>query len=274
MKKLILLFLLISILGSSMLRAQVALEVTSPEKKKFYLFVNGLKENETPKSKVRIKNLQEGPSHLKIIFENRDINNPQTKVNFEVGKDYIYEIKLYSNLDRNWYALNLLEVNEWSEKQIKKKVGADTLSLSELKIAELKADSILKVNQPVQIIAKPKDTALRVTDTARVKRDVSEHNCLSPLHPEGFVLISKKIEDEPLENKKLEKAKQLIQENCLSAIQLMELIQLFDFEVSKLELAIYSYPYCFDPLNYGFVEDVFEYESSVTKLHNEIYAKE
>ena len=52
----------------------------------------------------------------------------------------------------------------------------------------------------------------------------------------------------------------------------MELIQLFDFEVSKLEMAIFAYPYCFDPMNYNFVEDVFEYESSVTKLHNEIYA--
>ena len=102
--------------------------------------------------------------------------------------------------------------------------------------------------------------------------DLKKLNCTTPLRPDGFILVNKKISEEALENQKLAVAKKLIQENCLSAIQLMELIQLFDFEVSKLEMAIFAYPHCFDPMNYNFVEDVFEYESSVTKLHNEIYA--
>lgn len=253
-------------------KAQVAFEIVSPEKKKFFLFVNGLKENETSKFKVRIKNLQEGPHHIKVIFENKELNNPQIKLNFEPGKDYKYEIKLYSNLDRKWYAVNLIEVSDWSEKQIKKKVGMDTLSFAELKTAEVKADSILKVGLPKLAIAKPKDTVLIKSDTVKKKLDLKKLNCTTPLRPDGFILVNKKISEEALENQKLAVAKKLIQENCLSAIQLMELIQLFDFEVSKLEMAIFAYPYCFDPMNYNFVEDVFEYESSVTKLHNEIYA--
>ena len=253
-------------------KAQVAFEIVSPEKKKFFLFVNGLKENETSKFKVRIKNLQEGPHHIKVIFENKELNNPQIKLNFEPGKDYKYEIKLYSNLDRKWYAINLIEVSDWSEKQIKKKVGMDTLSFAELKTAEVKADSILKVGLPKLAIAKPKDTVLIKSDTVKKKLDLKKLNCTTPLRPDGFILVNKKISEEALENQKLAVAKKLIQENCLSAIQLMELIQLFDFEVSKLEMAIFAYPYCFDPMNYNFVEDVFEYESSVTKLHNEIYA--
>jgi hypothetical protein len=264
--------LLLLCISAPIAKAQVAFEIVSPEKKKFFLFVNGLKENETSKFKVRIKNLQEGPHHIKVIFENKELNNPQIKLNFEPGKDYKYEIKLYSNLDRKWYAINLIEVSDWSEKQIKKKVGIDTLSFAELKTAEVKADSILKVGLPKLAIAKPKDTVLIKSDTVKKKLDLKKLNCTTPLRPDGFILVNKKISEEALENQKLVVAKKLIQENCLSAIQLMELIQLFDFEVSKLEMAIFAYPYCFDPMNYNFVEDVFEYESSVTKLHNEIYA--
>ena len=263
--------LLLLCISAPIAKAQVAFEIVSPEKKKFFLFVNGLKENETSKFKVRIKNLQEGPHHIKVIFENKELNNPQIKLNFEPGKDYKYEIKLYSNLDRKWYAINLIEVSDWSEKQIKKKVGIDTLSFAELKTAEVKADSILKVGLPKLAIAKPKDTVLIKSDTVKKKLDLKKLNCTTPLRPDGFILVNKKIREEALENQKLAVAKKLIQENCLSAIQLMELIQLFDFEVSKLEMAIFAYPYCFDPMNYNFVEDVFEYESSVTKLHNEIY---
>ena len=264
--------LLLLCISAPIAKAQVAFEIVSPEKKKFFLFVNGLKENETSKFKVRRKNLQEGPHHIKVIFENKELNNPQIKLNFEPGKDYKYEIKLYSNLDRKWYAINLIEVSDWSEKQIKKKVGIDTLSFAELKTAEVKADSILKVGLPKLAIAKPKDTVLIKSDTVKKKLDLKKLNCTTPLRPDGFILVNKKIREEALENQKLAVAKKLIQENCLSAIQLMELIQLFDFEVSKLEMAIFAYPYCFDPMNYNFVEDVFEYESSVTKLHNEIYA--
>ena len=264
--------LLLLCISAPIAKAQVAFEIVSPEKKKFFLFVNGLKENETSKFKVRIKNLQEGPHHIKVIFENKELNNPQIKLNFEPGKDYKYEIKLYSNLDRKWYAINLIEVSDWSEKQIKKKVGIDTLSFAELKTAEVKADSILKVGLPKLAIAKPKDTVLIKSDTVKKKLDLKKLNCTTPLRPDGFILVNNKISEEALENQKLAVAKKLIQENCLSAIQLMELIQLFDFEVSKLEMAIFAYPYCFDPMNYNFVEDVFEYESSVTKLHNEIYA--
>ena len=264
--------LLLLCISAPIAKAQVAFEIVSPEKKKFFLFVNGLKENETSKFKVRIKNLQEGPHHIKVIFENKELNNPQIKLNFEPGKDYKYEIKLYSNLDRKWYAINLIEVSDWSEKQIKKKVGMDTLSFAELKTAEVKADSILKIGLPKLAIAKPKDTVLIKSDTVKKKLDLKKLNCTTPLRPDGFILVNKKISEEALENQKLAVAKKLIQENCLSAIQLMELIQLFDFEVSKLEMAIFAYPYCFDPMNYNFVEDVFEYESSVTKLHNEIYA--
>lgn len=263
--------LLLLCISAPIAKAQVAFEIVSPEKKKFFLFVNGLKENETSKFKVRIKNLQEGPHHIKVIFENKELNNPQIKLNFEPGKDYKYEIKLYSNLDRKWYAINLIEVSDWSEKQIKKKVGIDTLSFAELKTAEVKSDSILKVGLPKLAIAKPKDTVLIKSDTVKKKLDLKKLNCTTPLRPDGFILVNKKISEEALENQKLAVAKKLIQENCLSAIQLMELIQLFDFEVSKLEMAIFAYPYCFDPMNYNFVEDVFEYESSVTKLHNEIY---
>lgn len=251
--------------------AQTAIDIFSTDKKKFYLFVDGLKENETPKSRVRIKNLIEGPHHIKVIFEQREINNPQLKVNLERGKSYTYEIKLYSNKDRKWYGINESARVEWSEKQVKKIDNKiDSLSTDQIKKAETKADSILKANLPVQVISKPKDTVIEKKPKPPVKADF---NCDKPLHPKGFNLIVHQVEDSSPENVRIDKAKSLIRTNCLSSIQIMELLQVFEFEVSKLELAAFAYNYCFDPVNYNFVEDVFEYDSSIQELHNKIYAQ-
>ncbi|MGB0403471.1 MAG: DUF4476 domain-containing protein [Salibacteraceae bacterium] len=252
--------------------AQTALEIYSADKKRFYLFVDGLKENESPKNKVRIKNLPEGPHHIKIIFENRELNNPQTRLQLDRTKDYLYEIKLYTNLDRKWYDLNLIEIKEWSDKEIKKKAPLVTLSEEELRLAASKTDSLLEANVPAPIIEKPKDTILIKSDTAKSIIDLNTLNCSKPMHPKGYSLLVKKLSVNGDDKLKLAESKKLLRSNCLTSIQIMELMQIFEFEVSRIELATFAFEYCFDPVNYQFVEDAFEFDSSIKELHNNIYA--
>lgn len=252
--------------------AQTALEIYSADKKRFYLFVDGLKENDSPKNKVRIKNLPEGPHHIKIIFENRELNNPQAKLQLDITKDYLYEIKLYTNLDRKWYDLSLVETRVWSDKEIKKKAPLDTLSKEELLIAAGRTDSLIEVNVPNPIIEKPKDTVLVLNDTIKSLIDTNTLNCTKPMHPLGFSLLVKKLSQNGDDKLMMIESKKLIPTNCLSSIQIMELLQIFEFEVSRIELASFAFKYCFDPVNYQFVEDAFEFNSSIKELHNNIYA--
>ncbi|MCB0480078.1 MAG: DUF4476 domain-containing protein [Flavobacteriales bacterium] len=246
--------------------------VVDGEKKPFFLFVDGLQENETPKSKVRVKNLTEGNHHIKIIFEEQQINNPQTRVELPFGQELLFEIKLYQAGDRKWYAIAKTDQRDIHINP--KKNNIDSLSTEELEEAKLKADSIYEAHLPVAEISVPKDTALNlVPDTMKEEfmPDLSEFNCTSPLHPEALNLAILKIKNLSSDEARLVVLKDFVAKNCVSSIQLMELLQFLDFEVSKLELASYAFPFCFDPKNYAFVEDVFEFETTVAKLHDAIY---
>jgi hypothetical protein len=261
------------ILASFFVKAQCSVTIESEDNKRFYLFIDGLKENDAPKSKVVVKKINEGPHHIKIIFEQKEINNPQEKVVWERGQSYNYSVKLYSNGNRKWYALSIVDQMAWSEKQLRKK-GEDSLSVVELKLADKKTDSILKASTPPVTIAKPKDTNLVKVDTIKPPQVVlQEFNCTTPLHPKGFLLLLTQLEPLPDDKSRIEKAQILLRENCLSSIQIMEIMQLMDFEISKLEIATYAFPYCFDPKNFSFVEDEFEFDASVKELHDRIYAE-
>lgn len=258
-------------LASIFAKSQCNVEISSESKNRFYLFIDGLKENEEPKSKLKIKNLSEGAHHFKIIFENKEFNNPQQKFTLVHGKSYILTIKLFTNVNRSWYSIIESSSTELTTKEIRK-VKQDSLTQEELVKAETKTDSIIAAQKTPVIIDKPLDTNLVVNDSLVQKLPKSELNCTKPMHPTGFNLVVQQLQEQPDDNQKLEEAKRLIRENCLTAIQIMELLQEFKFEIAKLDLATYSYKYCFDPINYSFVEDVFEYESSKVELHKRIYA--
>lgn len=72
---------------------------------------------------------------------------------------------------------------------------------------------------------------------------------------------------------KLAMAKQLIQSNCLNSEQITQIIKLFEFENSKLEVAKFAYDYVEDPKNFYKVNDAFSYSTSATKLNDYIQGK-
>jgi ribosomal protein L33 len=61
-------------------------------------------------------------------------------------------------------------------------------------------------------------------------------------------------------------ARNILQNNCVTAGQIRELLEVFTFDSDKLEIAKFAYASCADPQNYYMVNDVFDFESSVTEL--------
>lgn len=256
------------------------LQIYSSEKKAFTLFVDGLQENDLPKWKLKVKNLADGPHHLRILFESGQVHTLQKKIHLVAGSSIIYEIVKYHNGTRTWYDLKVIESESFIPKDTipkedtSPKSKVDSTSVLALKASTVKMDSLFNATAPKPKIEVPDgvDSLAHSKDTLVVKDIDSVFQCKNPLLPTGFALLMTQLESEGYEDLRLEKAKIIAKENCLSAIQIMEVMQLFEFEVSKLEFAIYSYEKCFDPRNYQFVEDAFEYQSSIEKLHNKIYA--
>lgn len=78
------------------------------------------------------------------------------------------------------------------------------------------------------------------------------------------------IKDKSFSDSRLTLAKQVTKGNCLTASQIKQIMTQFDFEDTKLEYAKFAYGYCFNPENYWKVNDAFGFESSIDELNEYI----
>lgn len=94
--------------------------------------------------------------------------------------------------------------------------------------------------------------------------------CPMPMAPGDFESAKSSIASKSFESTKLEIAKQIIGSNCVVADQVKQIMQLFDFEASKLDFAKFAYSHTYDKGNYFKVNDAFDFESSVSDLNSYI----
>jgi len=88
-----------------------------------------------------------------------------------------------------------------------------------------------------------------------------------PCSDADFADAKRTIEKADFEDTKLTIAKQIVSSELMTAKQLAEIANLFDFEHTKLEFLKFAYPYCFDQNKYYMVNDVFDFSSSVDELN-------
>ena len=97
-----------------------------------------------------------------------------------------------------------------------------------------------------------------------------DYGCPYPMSRADFESAKRSIAGKSFSDSKLKLAKQIINTNCLLSTQVMQLMELFDFENDKLDLAKYAYGYTLDIGNYYRVNDAFEFESSIDELDHYI----
>ncbi|MFH0896079.1 MAG: DUF4476 domain-containing protein [Bacteroidota bacterium] len=94
--------------------------------------------------------------------------------------------------------------------------------------------------------------------------------CPWPMGPSDFSEVKNSIESKAFDDSKLTIAKQVISSNCLLCSQVKEIMLLFTFEATRLDLAKYSYGYTYDIGNYYKLNDAFTFESSIDELNTYI----
>jgi len=94
------------------------------------------------------------------------------------------------------------------------------------------------------------------------------YGCPYPMSRADFENAKRSIASKDFSDSKLRLAKQIANSNCLLSSQVMEMMQLFDFEDTKLDLAKYCFGYTLDYGNYYKVNDAFTFESSIEELDN------
>ncbi len=86
------------------------------------------------------------------------------------------------------------------------------------------------------------------------------------MNPVAFGQLKNTISNQWFDSGKLQVARQAISMNSLTAAQVSELMQLFSFESSKLELAKMAFANTVDKQNYYIVNNAFWFSSSVAEL--------
>lgn len=92
--------------------------------------------------------------------------------------------------------------------------------------------------------------------------------CPRPVSDADFQNIKNVIAKNNFESTKLTVAKQILSSNCLLSKDVREIMKLFTFESSRLELAKFAYGYTYDLANYYVVNEAFDFESSISDLDN------
>jgi len=78
------------------------------------------------------------------------------------------------------------------------------------------------------------------------------------------------IKNKTFSDSRLTLAKQVTKGNCLTAAQIKQITNLFDFEDTKLEYAKFAYTFCSNPENYWKVNDAFQFETTIDELNEYI----
>ncbi len=91
-------------------------------------------------------------------------------------------------------------------------------------------------------------------------------NYMQPMNSRTFDQFKQVLRNESFDNTRLVVAKQTIATNYFSSAQVKEIVLLFSFENSKLEIAKYCYQYTVDKNNYFILNDAFSYSSSKEEL--------
>lgn len=94
--------------------------------------------------------------------------------------------------------------------------------------------------------------------------------CPYPMTPQDFSGIKASIMSKSFESTKLEIAKQVLGQRCMTSGQVTEIMSCFDFESTKLDFAKFAYGRTFDLGNYYMVNDAFTFESSINDLNRYI----
>ncbi len=97
--------------------------------------------------------------------------------------------------------------------------------------------------------------------------------CAWPMDDSAFNRALESIENQSFESDMFDVAKQVTSNNCLLVSQVVEIIDLFGFEDTRLDFAKFAYDYTYDIGNYYQVNDSFSFSSSTRELNQYINSR-
>ncbi len=288
-----------------------ALTIFSENGEKFYIILNGLRQNNVAQTNVRVDGLTQPNYTAKIIFEDKSL--PEISRNYlaiadqnNVMMDVTYKIKH----DKSGMPKLGMMPTSFVPYQQQAAPAPDvyvvhygtpdpapaSTTVSQTTTTTTTAVPNTGVNVNVNglnmgvTITDPNATTVQTTTTRTTTTTTStqpvtqeqpvyshpEHRgCRDayPMQHGDFESAINTIKGQGFDETKLSTAKQIAESNCLSAGQIAEICKTFGFEDTKLTFAKFAYHHCTEPQNYFKINNVFGFSSSVDELNTYIESK-
>lgn len=299
MKKLFALLLLLGpLFGLAQYQTGGNLTVFSEEGDKFYLILNGEKQNETPQTNIKIEDLPQPYYSAKIIFEDKnlatisknnlmitDADGKMMDVTYRIKKDKLNKVKLvyYSMIPvpQDFMPPAGMYVRQFGQPGPQGETVRQTTTTTTTNNGIGASVNVPGMSMNISI---SDPDAIQTTTTTTTSTSTSSSHAGSTVHSQqgqpvvkgcannwpmsagDFSAAKKTIAQSSFDDTKLKTAQSIVSSNCLSTDQVVQICNLFSFEENKLAFAKYAYTYTTDPKNYFKVNNVFSFSSSKEEL--------
>lgn len=242
MKKLFILFAIISYSIISYSQFSSDLIVYSPMGKYFSLYINNSKVNNFASNKVIVENLQAGNYDISIDFRNNHI--PSINRTIFIKENSVTTCLIKKNRNNRYI---------------------------------LKIDNPIFYDQINNYNNNFDDNYNNNNDNGNYNQNPNSNPVVSrgifcdfPMDDVSFSSALATINKQAFDSDKMIIAKQIANSGCLLVSQIKQIVSLFTFESSKLDFAKYAYTHSYDPQNYYSINDAFTFSSSIKKLYEYI----
>ncbi len=293
MKKLVLLALVCLAAFNSFAQG-TTLSIQTENRERFWLYINDMQQNQYPVESIRVSNLAPDWNHkIRIVIDNRKKNDMVSEIRLQHGSNN-FSVRLSKNGQISFFPINY---NINAATQVMFQSPQDNHGHYPPQGNHNNHGNYPPQgnhgnyppqgnhgnyppqgnhgNYPPQGNHghyPPQDNHNNQPQVIIIEttQDPEPQPVVMPCSDIDFADAKRTIANADFEDTKLTLAKQIVRSELMTARQLAEIAQLFDFEQSKLEFLKYAYPYCFDQNKYYVVNNVFEFSSSVDELNKYI----
>jgi len=300
-------FLLFALTAFAQPQRVAHLTIFSEDGDKFFLILNGERQNDVAQTNLRVEDLTQDYYNAKIIFEDKSLaeiskNNLMLTDADGTKQDVTYKIRRDKNvagkMKFNFFSMTPVVQGYVAPRNVAVVHYGVPVAQPTAVIAtpsgtvtqttttttrtngtgagiNMNVDGIginVQINDPLldTRVTQTTTTTTRTNETVVVAPPpVQQVGCVNaiPMGGGDFSSALGTIRGQSFEETKLKTAKQIAGSNCLSTAQITQICQLFSFEGSKLDFAKFAYNFCTDPRSYFKVNNVFSFSSSSDELN-------
>lgn len=304
--------LCLMLVGAQFLQAQMMptanLTIFSEDGFKFYLILNGERQNDVPQTNIRVEELPQPYYSCKIIFEDKtqkeisksnlmlvDADGKYQDVTYKIKKDksgkQVLRFHSFIPAVQNMVRPSNTTVYRFGNPSpiVVQQTTIQTQTIeprdqgASIQINVGGAGVNMQVNDGVTSSGSVRTQTTTTTTTMTTNTNQNHYvqdgfvedspvfGCDGyAMAGNDFSAAKSVIAKESFDDTKLKTAIQVLTSNCLNTNQIVELCKLFSFEANKLSFAKSAYEHCIDPNNYFKVNTVFSFDSSKQDLNDYI----